>query len=798
MVQDFVQAVRSVRRRPGLAAAVVLTLALAIGANTVIFSLVHGILLAPLPYPSPERVVAVWPELWLSKGMFERLAEEATAFEALAAYSGGAAVLVEGGDPTLLFGPSVTAGFFRVLGTSPAAGVLFSEGDDRAGAEAVVLITEELWHERFGSDPGVVGEGLKFEGGPRTVLGVLPAGLELLQEDAEIVQPLVLDPASDDYHKAQYLKVVGRLRDGVTVGEAAAEARAIAARWAPERDWSEETVRQAAVVPLREHLVRDSRPLLLVLTGAVSLLLIVATANVVHLLLAGRLARGRELAVRTALGATSARVARLFVTESLLLGLAGGAGGLLVASLLVPGIVRLAPFDLPRLASVEVGPTAIGFGLLLGVVTAAVGGLVPALVQRPVGRSLREEGRGATGSVGSDRLRRALVAAEVALSLVVLLGAALLVKSFWHLTRVDPGFDARNVFSATLLPPGEATAGGAGSTLAFYERLTERVEGLAGVESAALVQTLPITGGGWVMETLAEGVERVGEEPELSYWRVVSPGYLETLGARLLRGRPLGEGDRAGAAQVAVVNQSFAELFWPGGEVVGRRFRMPFEDDAGWIRVVGVIADTRHLGLDREPVPTAYRPHAQALDTLVGVGNTQQALVVRTRAEPAAVGPAVLRALREAEPALAVADPATMEQRLSSSLTEPRVTAVALVLFAATAVVLAVIGLVGIVSRSVAERAPEIALRRVLGAEGRELLRLVLTRSLLPVAVGLMVGVGAGLAAARTLGGLLFEVRPSDPWALAVAVGVLGAAALLAAYLPARRAARIEPASVLE
>lgn len=798
MIQDVLQAMRSVRRRPGLAAAVVLTLALAIGANTVIFSLVHGILLAPLPYPSPDRVVAVWPDLWLSKAMFERLSEEATSFEALAAYSGGAAVLKEGGEPTLLFGPSVTAGFFRVLGTPPAEGVLFSEGADRPGAAPVVLLTEELWRERFGADPGLLGDSLSFEGGPRTVLGVLPAGLELLQEDAAVVEPLPLDPSVDEYRKARYLKVIGRVRDGVTVGEAAAEARALAARWAPEQDWSEDTVRQATVVPLREHLVRDSRPLLLALTGAVSLLLFVATANVVHLLLAGRLARAKELAVRAALGATSGRVARLFVTESLLLGLTGGAAGLLLASLLVPVIVRVAPFDLPRLASVELGTTAIGFSLLLGALTAVVGGLVPALVQQPVERSLREEGRGTSAPVGRDRLRRVLVAAEVALSMVVLLGAALLVKSFWHLTEVDPGFEPRNLFSATLLPPEEATAGGPELALAFYERLVERVDGLAGVDSAALVQTLPISGGGWVMDAFAEGVDRAGAEPDLAYWRVVSPGYLETLGARRLRGRPLGEGDRRDTVQVAVVNRSFAELFWPQGEALGRRFRMPFEDDAEWLTVVGVIDDTRHLGLRHEPVPTVYRPQDQALDALLAVGNSQQALVVRTRAEPEAVGPAVLRALREAEPDLVVADPATMEQRLSSSLTEPRVTAVALVLFAGTTVLLAVLGLVGIVSRSVAERAPEIALRRVLGAEARELLGLVLARSLLPVAIGLLVGVGAGLAAARTLTGLLFGVRPSDPWALAAAVALLGGAALLAAYLPARRAMRIEPASALE
>jgi putative ABC transport system permease protein len=342
-------------------------------------------------------------------------------------------------------------------------------------------------------------------------------------------------------------------------------------------------------------------------------------------------------------------------------------------------------------------------------------------------------------------------------------------------------------------------AGNAESTLRFYEGITERIEGLAGVESAGLVQTLPISGGGWVMKTILEdSPAATGQVPEVAYWRVVSPRYLETLGVRRLQGRSFVPGDRKGAVEVAVVNEAFAESFWPGEEAVGRRFRMPFEGDAGWITVIGLIEDTRHLGLRQDPAPTVYRPQAQALDALVGVGNRQQALVVRTREDAAVAGLAVLRALRTTEPDLVVADPATMEERLSRALSEPRITATALVLFATTALLLAVIGLVGMVSRSVAERAPEIALRRVLGAQGRDVLRLVLVRTLVPVGVGLVIGAGAGLAATRSLSAMLFEVRPSDPWVLVATILLLGGVALLAGYLPARKAIRVEPVSALE
>ncbi|HVS04017.1 MAG TPA: ABC transporter permease [Thermoanaerobaculia bacterium] len=800
MIEDLKQALKSLRRRRGTGAAVALTLAVVIGANAVVFTLVHGILLAPLPYPEPERIVAVWPEVWFSKGMFERFAAEATSFEAVAGYSGSALVLKDQGASTLVLGPEVTGGFFAVLGTTPVVGTLFETGEARPGIEPAIVLTHELWQRRFGGDPGVVGRTLRFEGGSRTVVGVLPPEVDLLQEGAEVVQRLVLDPDATDYDKAQYLRLIARLRPGVSAAAASAEARAIAGRWAVAREWSDATVQAAGVVQLREHLVGESRPLLLVLMAAVGLLLLVAVANVVHLLLAARTARGKELAVRTALGAGHGRLARMFVAEALLLALAGGSAGLLLARFLVPLVVRLAPFELPRLASVQVGPAAVAFTLLLSLVTALAAALMPAfgLARGRLEEGLREEGRGTTASRAGDRLRRVLVAAEVTLSLVVLIAAALLVRSFWHLTRVDPGFAPQGLYSATLLPPAERTADAAAAE-AFYQGVLERAEAVPGVVAAGLVQTQPISGGGWVMEVVPEGrQDAAGAESPTAYWRVVTPGYLELLGARRLRGRGLAASDRHGAPDVAVVDRSFARLLWPGEDPIGRRFRMPFEERPEGITVVGVIEDTRHLGLRRDPVPTVYRPLAQSLETYVGVGATQLALVVRTAGDPAAGGSELLAALRAAEPELAVVDPATLEQRLARSLTEPRVTAVTLLLFAGAALLLAVIGLFGIVSRLVAELTPEIAVRRVLGADGGEVLRLVLGRSLLPVAIGLVVGAAAGLAASRLLTSLLFQVQPSDPASVMAAVAVLAVVALLAAWLPARRAARIEPMAALD
>lgn len=791
-------AARALRRSPGFSIAVVVILAVGVGGTSTVFALVHGVLMAPLPYPEPERLVAPWPSVSASKGLFQRIEDRAGSYEGLAAWSGSARVLDDpGGEPHLVAGPDVTAGFLEVLGHRPLHGRFFRAGDNAPGAAPVVVLSHGLWSRRFDADPDLVGGTIRIDEDPWTVIGVLPPGAQLLQPDAELVTPLRMDPTASDYARGYYLRMVGRLRADVGIDEASAEMRAIAAGVEDDIALTDEQLAAVRVQPLREFLVGDHRPVLGLLMAAVGLLLLIACVNAGNLMLARHLARRREVAVRAALGGGGTRALAFLAAESALLALAGGVGGIALAGAGL-GLVRSRlEVPLPRLAEVQMSPSVLLFTLAATAGTALLAALVPALRARRLDPAAA---LGAGGRSSADRgtilARQGLVVVQVALAVVLMTGGGLMAHTLWNLGRVDPGFEPDSRLLVQLVPPrGEEVD--AGALTAYYRRMAEAVAALPEVESAATVQAPPIRGGGWTMGTQIEGVpyESQAEHP-ITYWRVVSPGYFETLGARLLRGRPLRETDTAGSPPVTVVSETLARRHWPDADPLGKRLLIGW-DSPEWLTVVGVVADVRHTGVDREPPATAYRPLAQGAVALAGVGVNTQTLVVHTRGDALAALPAVRATIRELDPSVALVSPASYREVLRSSLALPRMLLRVLAVFAGAALLLATVGISGIVAYLVRQRRREFGIRQALGARPGQIVASALRHGIGLGAAGLLLGSLAALGLGPTVSRFLFGVSPFDPVSLVGAVTVLGIAVLAASWIPSRRAGRVDPVESL-
>jgi len=791
LLQDMRYAVRRLLKSPGFAVVAVGALALGIGANTAIFSVVNSVLLRPLPYPAPEQLVQLWearprqnmPRVEIAPHEFLAWAEQSQSFQRIAATDLAQYNLTGRGEPERVTGALVSAAYFPLLGVTPVQGRGFLEEEDRPGASDVVVLSNELWQTRFNSDPSIAGQTLNLDGVSCTIVGVLPRGFRLPQ-NAALARPIAFNADDRARPGNHFLNVFGRLKEGVTVAQAEAEMATVAAR--VEQSLGGTNVgHQVVVVPLHEQIVGGSRTALLVLLGAVALVLLIACANVANLLLARAAGRRREVAVRAALGASRWRIVRQLLAESLLLSALGGALGLLLAVWGVELLVRLDPTGVERAGEVTLDWRVLAFTLGLSLLTGLLFGLAPALQASKADfvESLKEGGRTGQG-LARSRLRSALVVGEVALTLVLLVGAGLLLKSFSRLLAVDPGLDPRNVLTMDVaLPPAKYDE--PQRVTAFYERLLQEAAALPGVEAAGAVSVLPLAGDDNSNFVQIEGREPLPPGQALRAGRRnVSADYFRALGIALKRGRGFAASDARDAQPVLVINEAMARTFFQGEEPVGKRIRTG--DKSPWVEIVGVVGDVRHRGLDVDTRPEMFFPQTQT-------PSRRMTLVVRAAGDPRALAAPLRERVRSIDQDQPVGNVRTMEEWVSESVASQRFTAALLGVFAAAAAALAALGLYGVVSYSVAQRTHEIGLRVALGARPRDVLRLVIGQGMTLTLVGVGVGVAAALALTRVISGLLFNVGATDPAVFVAVPLLLGSVALLACYLPARRATKVDP-----
>ncbi|HEU5179436.1 MAG TPA: ABC transporter permease [Candidatus Polarisedimenticolia bacterium] len=811
--QDLRFGARILRKSPGFTFLAILTLALGIGANTAVFSVVNTVLLRPLPFPGSERLVTFWQSYpqrglatWrMSQANFLAYRQEMRSFEQLAAYNRTGYNASGAGEPARLDAMSVSANFFDVLQVRPEFGRAFRTGEDAPGRRALCVLSHAQWRRQFGSDPGVIGKALILDNVPTEIVGVMPADFRWPGPPVDVWVPLDLSP-----ERTSPFNLIGlaRLRPGVQAARAEAEAtHLLKVRGANDQSFigsnavaKPDSDLHAVVTPLHDTVSGASRTPLLVLLGAVALVLLIACANVANLLLGRAAVRQREIAMRFALGATRARVVRQLMTECLLLGALGGAAGLALAGW---GLELLAglPLGIPRLGEVRLDPGVLAFTAGVGLLATLLFGLLPALRIGRLGsrNEWHGEGRG-TSSAGTRATHGALVGVQFALSLILLVGTGLLLKSFHRLTAIEPGFETEKVLTMRLYVPPQhpdgyrnpfAPAQGAEGehALAFYRSVEERLRSLPGITAAGLVDGLPFTGDLNSDGTVIEGHEpEPGTDSTITPLLTVGPGYFRALGIPVLRGRDFADTDRIGSQPVAVVDEAMAKR-WGGADPVGGRIRYGWnEEPDAWMTIVGVVANVRDITITagQEPDPHLYLPLGQGPQRRMG-------LVVRTAGDPAATAGAIRAAIRGIDPGVPPFDVQTLSQNLDSSLARERFTNILLSLFAAVSLLLAAAGIYGVMSLEVSSRLKEMAIRIALGARPREVFALVLRRGTLLAVAGLGVGFLGALALTRFLKNLLFEVGTTDPATYSMVVVVLVSVAILACALPARRATRVDP-----
>ena len=795
--QDLAYGLRMMRRNPGFTATAIVSLALGIGANTAMFTVVNAVLLRPLPYHQADRLVMVYsvgsfgPFSWDDGPFFDPEYLEfrkLTAFSDVAAVGGGKVSLNDDGEPLHVQRGQVTASLFPLLGAQAALGRVFSDHEESSRAQVVVL-GDPIWRGRYHSDPGVLGRTVKIDGVPHTIIGVMPAGFTFPTK-AEIWAPLALRPA---YRGNAFNKVVARLAPGVTPDRALRELEALLGTVGTDVEPRRRTTR-ATIVDLRESVVGKVRWLLQVLMGAVGCVILIACTNVANLLLARGGARAHEMSVRTALGAGRPRLLRQLLTESVLLAVCGGGLGLLLSTIALPVLLASVPIDmLPRAAEVRLSVPVLVFTLALSLATGLTFGVWPALSASRSGAAQFHQLRSVRGSTrGERRGRGLLIVVDTALVLVLLIGAGLLLKSFWSLRRVDPGFHAEGLLTMTVSLPERAYQT-IDQSRAFFATLLGRLQALPVVGDPAAVNLLPFGLMSWAGDFEIEGREH--EPVDLKVAKpAVSAGYFRAIGIPLSDGRFFEESDREGAPLVAIVSESVARSCWPNQSAIGRRIAMDDRSSSRWLTVVGVVGDVRQDSLESKPMPAIYVPIAQEAR---GFFLTSMTYVVRPQAETEVVAAALRREVRALDPELPIQRLARFDHILSTSVAEPRFRTSVLVAFAALALLLALVGIYGVVSYEVARRTAEVGIRRVLGAQNRDVLSLVVGRTAALVTLGIAAGLGVASLVTRTLKAFLFGVQPLDAATFMILPLLLGAVALLASWLPARRALSVDPISVL-
>ena len=796
-------ALRSLRKSPTLSVAVMLTLALCIGATTAVFSVVYAVLFRPLPYADPDGVL-LFREMWKGRpgsvavGNWADVKREDRLFQYLVPMSGASVNLAGADVPENVAAARVGADFFQLLGVPPALGRGFLPEEDRPGADAVVVLSDGLWRRRFGADPAIVGRDVRIDGVPRRVVGVTPRSLDYALYDEELWIPAAFTPEQLSEHDEHFLTVLGRLKPGVTPNQARTELDQIATGLR-ERFPRENAERGFAASPLREELVGDYRTRLFVLFGAVGFVLLIACANIANLLLARATARSRETAIRAAIGAGRGHIVRQALGESLLLAAGGGILGILMAYWGVAGLIAIGPADIPRLGLARVDAPVLGFVVVLTLVSGLVFGLAPALrmARQLPQEALKEGGRAGTGA-RRDRVRGVLVVGEIALALVLLTGAGLLIRSAIALNDVDAGFDPRGVLVGRVSLPSAGYGTPRAAEQAFT-RIVEVLERAPGVTAAGLVSAAPFERGS-DNGLIPEGRPLDMSSTIQSDMRLVTPGYFGAMALRLRGGRAFTAEDRGGAPLVMVVNETLARRAWPGEDPIGKRVACcEAGPDGGpnWKTVVGVVADVRARGVDQVAPPEFYLPIAQAPKAAWRWIDRSLTLAARTRGQPMSLAPAMRDAVWSVDRTLPVYGIATMDDRRIGSLASSRFSTMLLTVFGAIALLLAAIGVYGVISYGVTQRSQEIGIRVALGADRGRVLRLVVGQAAALTGVGLLLGLGGAVVLSRLMTGLLYQVSPTDPPTLGAGVAVLALVALLAALLPAQRAARVDPMAAL-
>jgi predicted permease len=792
--QDLRYAFRSLRKSPGFTALAVLAMALGIGANVALFTVVNGVLLRPLPFPQPERLflISYTPRLSpfvvgpaLTDNHYLVFQRMTRAFENVTTVGQDQVTLTGAGDAVRLPAAAVTASFFPVLRVTPAMGRTFTAQEERLGAAGVVVLSDELWRSRFAADPNVLGKAITVSGIDRSVIGVMPAGFAFPGASA-LWLPLAVgaDPGNSYFRPA-----FGRLRASVSQRQAQTELETLVAQL-PAGPGAHKEAMAATILPLKDLLTGSIRKSLLVFMGAVAFVLLIACANVANLLLMRGSHRRREIAVRAALGASRRRLMRQLLTESTLLSLGGAIAGLLLAVFGVRALLALAPPGrIPRVEEIRLGAGVIGFAVGLGMLTGLLFGVLPAL--QATGRELRsflnEAGRGIAGH--SERLRSVLVVAEIALTLVLLIGAGLLLKSFLRMRAVDPGFRSQNVLTMTVDLP-EAQYKTSATIQAFHARTLEKLLSLPGVSAAGAINWLPLNGA-----LISGNFHLDGGRPMLPGYSVdkpaVSPEYFRVMGIPLLSGRAFNDQDNSTGPAVAIVSRSVARTFWPGGDAIGRRITL--EDNAkpeDWLKIVGVVDDVRQESLAAKVHPAIYQPYTQVKRPFF---ISHMTFAARTASPPAALAGAMRSVLHEVDKNQPPESITAMTDLVTATTAELQFQTRLIAIFSMLALLLAAIGLYGVLACAVAERTREIGIRMALGAERSDITRMVLKRSLLLVTIGISLGVLGAFAVTRVLAKFLFEVKPTDLPTFLTVAAFLAAIALLSGLLPAKRATRVDP-----
>jgi putative ABC transport system permease protein len=796
-LQDIRFAVRSLVRSRGLAVAAGLTLAVGIGANTAVFSIVDAILLRPLPYDEPDGLATAG---YLQIGEYLVLRENARFAEELGIYSPGVGFNVQAGEePLRLTGALMSPETFSVLRARPHVGRAIAPGEDRPGADPVVVLSHSLWLDVFGGSEKIIGRDILIDSRTHRVVGVMPRGFNFPNSDTRLWVPLTINPADPvALWGGGGGESVLRLRDGFTVDRAEMEVRTLApilreanVLWTPPPEYG--LTRE--VIPLQERIVGAVRTRFLLILGAVAVVLLIACVNVANLLLVRAVARRREMAVRTALGARPARLMLLVLAENAVLAISGGLLGLLIAFWSIDVVRSVLPPDTPRLGEIAVEGRVLLFAAAVTLLTALLVGIYPAFraSRTDPSQALKEGSRGAGGdggrAGGQRRITSALVVTELALAVVLLVGAGLLIRSFWTLSGVDPGFQSSSLLSARITPP-EIRYGEAVAQRAFYEELLARADAVPGVQGTAFVDRLPLTGsdGGMAIETEEEPYVQ-GSAAAMVVSRRASPDYLRLMGVPLLSGRMLETTDVQGSADVALVSEAMARAHWPGADAVGKRFKPVWWRDR-WITVVGVVGNIRQEGLAADVEPAIYRPFMQD-------PTADMTLVARTSLSAGAVAPTLRAAVSSIDPQVPMSEVLTVGEVVSRSVAEPRLTMYLLALFAATALFLAAVGIYGLIAYATRQRTHEIGVRMALGAEAPRIVLLVVRQAVVLATLGILLGLGGALVGTRTLQALLYGVSTTDPTTFIAVPILLLVVAVAAAYVPARRAASVSPMAAL-
>jgi putative ABC transport system permease protein len=804
--KDLRYGMRMLMNKPGFAAVAIITLALGIGANTAIFSVVNAVLLQPLPYREPDKLVRVYTEFptmglrkfWMSVPEFTDIRNEAQSWESLGAWSSGGVNVASASEPIRVTSASITRGLIDVLGVQPAMGRNFTEEEDRKGGPRAALIADGLWRSAFAADPDIVGREIQINAQPYTVIGVMPRSFNFpagSNDPAQVWVSFQFDPVNPGNRAGHFLNVIGRLKPDATLDQARSELSSLMAGWRQEnraRHLMNAENHPVLMFPLHEDVVGAARPAVLMLLGAVAFVLLIACVNVANLLLARAEARRREFAIRLAMGAGRTRLLRQFLAEGLILVLLGAGAGLILGKLGLSLVIAAAPDSVPRTSEISINLPVLAFTLGLSVLSVLVFAMAP-LVQmreRDLATWLHGTGKGTSGS-GGQRLRKALVIAEIALAVVPMIGSGLMVRAFWKLRQVDMGFEPRGVIAFNLALPRSRYQNP--DLLKFGETLETKLAALPGVQAAATAGELPPVRPIDANDTQIEGYQPTPDGPaqNVDFWNIIGKDYFKAMGIRTIEGRtfePMDMGDKA--QKVVVINQALARRFWPGQSPIGRRLNPQVAPEPTWFTIVGIVEDTKNLGTDKPAGTELYILEHQTVE--FGISSVKS-FVVRTDGTPGATMSGIRSAVAEMDPSIPIYSMKTMGEIVGDSLVKPRFLSLLLGAFSLIAIALAAIGIYGVMAYAVTQRTQEIGLRVALGATTRNVLGMVLGQGLRMTVIGLAVGLGGAFFLTQVMASLLFEVSPTDPLTFVV-VGVgLTAVGLLACFVPARRAARVDP-----